>query len=265
MFSLPQSSDNEVVDGLPLVHFPEDASVLNSLISMLYAVPPEIPDSDDQVLTLLATCQKYDMTTVQSSIRTEVGRRGLLSPTGAESFRVFAVACRKVLIPEMEAAALLTLHYPMTFEYLGDTLRSFEPWALRKLARFHQYCRISLLSCLRLLWIKLGINRIGPSSVWIGCPKADGALPDWLADIFLTKFPKLTTFKYPLPFVKPSSFREEYLVALQAHVRENNCSFCMKIHTLKGEEFCTEVEKKLAQAWDIQYVSRDELPGVRAY
>jgi len=70
MFSLPQSSDNEVVDGLPLVHFPEDASVLNSLISMLYAVPPEIPDSDDQVLTLLATCQKYDMTTVQSSIRT---------------------------------------------------------------------------------------------------------------------------------------------------------------------------------------------------
>jgi hypothetical protein len=165
----------------------------------------------------------------------------------------------------MEAAALLTLDYPMTFEFLGDALRSFEPWALRKLARFHRYCRISLTSCLRLLWIKLGINHKGTSHVWVGCPKADGALPDWLSEIFLTKFPKLATFEYPLPFVKPSSFREEYLVALQAHVRENNCSFCMRIHTLKGEDFCTEIEKKLAQAWDIQYVSRDELPGVRAY
>ena len=39
----------------------------------------------------------------------------------------------------------------------------------------------------------------------------------------------------------------------------------MKIHTLNGESYCTEVEKNLAQAWDIKYVSRDELPGVRAH
>ena len=38
MFSLPQSSDDEIIDGLPLVHFPEDESTLNSLISMLYPV-----------------------------------------------------------------------------------------------------------------------------------------------------------------------------------------------------------------------------------
>ncbi|KAI9457471.1 hypothetical protein BJY52DRAFT_1212557 [Lactarius psammicola] len=263
MFSLLQSSDNEVIDGLPLVHFSEDASVLNSLISMLYPVSPEIPDSDDQVLTLLSTCQKYDMATVQSSIRAEVGRRGLLSPAGVESFRVFAVACRKGLVPEMEAAALLTLNYPLTFEYLGDVLTSFEPWALRKLARFHQYCRSSLISRLRLLWM----NRNGPSNVWVGScgPKTDSGLPDWLEKIFCTKFPKLASFEYPLPFVKRSSFRREYLVALQAHVRENDCSSCMKIHTLKGEEFCIKIEKKLAQAWDIQYLSRDELPGVREY
>ena len=205
------------------------------------------------------------MTTVQSSIRTEVGRRGLLSPTGAESFRVFAVACRNGLIPEMEAAALLTLDYPMTFKFLGDILKSFEPWALHKLARFHRYCRVSLISCLQFLWLKLGINSKGTSHVWVGCPKADGALPDWLSKIFLTKFSKLATFEYPLPFVNPSIFRQEYLVALQAHVRENDCSFCMKIHTLYGEAFCTEVEKKLTQAWDIRYISSDELPGVRAY
>jgi hypothetical protein len=261
MFSLPQSLDSEVVDGLPLVHCPEDASVLNSLISLLYPVPPEIPDSDDDVLILLSACQKYDMATVQSSILAEIRRRGLLSPSGVESFRLFAVASSKGLIPEMEATAIITLEHPITFEFLGDALRSFEPWALRKLARFHQYCRVGLVSCLLLLSRK----ELTPSRIWVGCPKADaGALPDWLEKIFSTKFRKLDTFEHPLPFIKPSSFREEYLEALQAHIRENDCTFCTKIHALHGEHFCTEIEKKLTQAWDIRYLSRDELPGVRA-
>jgi hypothetical protein len=252
-FSLPQSSDNEVVDGLPLVHCPEDASVLNSLISLLYSVPPEIPDSNDDVLTFLAVCQKYDMATVQSSIRAQIRRRRLLSASGAESFRLFAVASSKGLVPEMEATAIITLEHPMTFEFLGDTLRFFEPWALRKLARFHQYCRIGLLSCFRLL----SRTELTPSRVWVGCPKADsGALPDWLDNIFWTKIRKLATFEHPLPFVKPSSFREEYLAALRAHVRNNDCTFCMKIHALHGEDFCKEIEKKLAQAWDVRCYGR---------
>lgn len=261
MFSLPQSPDNEVVDGLPLVHFPEGASILNSLISVMYPVPPEIPDSDDQVLNLLSTCQKYDMSSVQSSIRAEINRRGLLSPTGAEAFRVFAVASKMRLIPEMEATARITLNYPLTFEFLGDVLRSFEPWALRKLVRFHQYCRVNLVSR---LWL-LSRKYLRPPHVWVGCPEANsGALPDWLDNLLVQRH-RLTTFADPLPFVNPASFREKYLVALQAHVRESDCSFCMKIHTLNGESFCTEMEKGLAQAWDIHYLSRDELPGISAY
>ncbi|KAI9457462.1 hypothetical protein BJY52DRAFT_1170750, partial [Lactarius psammicola] len=141
LFSLPQSPDHKVINDLPVVHLSEDAEVLNSLVTMLYPVPPELPDSDDKILTLLAACQKYDMTTVQSSIRAEVSRRGLLSPAGAECFRLFAVACRKRLIPEMKAAARLTLGHPMTFEYLGEALRSFEGWALLDLSRFHRCCR----------------------------------------------------------------------------------------------------------------------------
>ena len=264
LFSLPQSSDNDVVDGLPLVHCPEDASVLNSFISMVHSVPPSIPapDSGDDLLNILAACKKYDMTTVQSSIRAEIRHKGLLSPSGAESFRLFAVASSKGLVPEMEATAIITLKYPMTFEFIGDALKSFEPWALHKLVRFRQYCHVSLFSC---LWL-LSRQELRPSRVWVGCPKADGgALPGWLENIFAAKSRRLDTFERPLPYVKPSSFRKEYVEALRAHIRENNCAFCMKIHTLNGESYCTEVEKKLAQAWDIRYVSRDELPGVRAH
>ena len=147
MFSLPQPVNDEVIDGLPVVHLSEDAEVLNSLISMLYPVPPEIPSNDDNILALLAASQKYDMIAVQSSIRAEVSRRGLLSPKGAEAFRVHAIACRSRLIPEMEATARLTLDYPMTFDYLGEALRSFEGWVLRDLANFRQRCRDSLTPC----------------------------------------------------------------------------------------------------------------------
>ena len=269
LFSLPHPPGHQVVDGLPVVHLPEDAEVLNSLVTMLYPVPSSIPDSDDKILTLLAACQKYDMTAVQSSIRAEVSRRGLLSPTGAECFRLFAAAYRKRLIPEMKVAARLTLGYPMTFEYLGEALRSFEGLALFDLARFRRCCRPGITSCIK----AFSNGRSGPSKVWVGCPTTwrsahgtsrsegdDGDLPIWLDEIFAAKiFQRLNAFTSPL--VTPSSFREEYMKALHGHVSEKDCTFCMKTHTLKGEEFCAEIENELAQAWDVQYSFRIELPA----
>jgi hypothetical protein len=271
LFSLPQPSDHEVVDGLPVIHLPEDAEVLNCLLTMLYPVPPEIPDTDDKILTLLATCQKYDMTTVQSSTRAEVSRRGLLSPTGADSFRLFANACRKRLIPEMKAAARLTLGHPMTFEFLGEALRSFEGWALFDLSQFRRCFQDGINSCFK----AFSDDRSGPSKVWVasGCPTTsrgpvdgrevnNGDLPIWIDEIFKAKGIFLFTpnaFKSPL--YTPSGFREGYLKALRGHINAKDCSFCMKTHTLKGEEFCAEVEKKLAQAWDVQYSFRIELPA----
>jgi hypothetical protein len=268
LFSLPQPLDHEAFDGLPVVHLSEDAEVLNCLITLLYPVPSELPASVDKILTLLAACQKYDMLAVQSSIREQVSRRGLLSPTGAECFRLFADACRKRLIPEMKAAARLTFGYPMTFEYLGEALKSFEGWALSDLARFRRHCRPSITLCFK----ALANSRNEPSKVWVGCPTIwrsdrgegeDGSLPIWLNGIFAAKvFQRLNTFASPL--VTPSSFREEYLTALRAHVSDKDCTFCMKTHTLKGEEFCAEIDVKLAQAWDVEYLFSIELPASRS-
>ena len=264
LFSLPLPSDNEIVDDFPVVHLPEDAEVLNSLVTMLYPVPPQLPDSDDNILTLLAACQKYDMTTVQSSIRAEVSRRGLLSPTDAEIFRLFAIACRKRLIPEMKAAARLTLGHPMTFQCLGDALRSFEGWALFELSRFRRCCENSIDSCFEAFLV----DGSGPLSVWIGCPTTrnsvggcqvnNGNLPIWICHMFEAKTYRLDPFLFSLD--TPSDFRKKYLTRLRGHVKSTGCTFCMKTHTLKGEEFCAEVEKKLAQAWDVQYSFRIELP-----
>jgi BTB/POZ domain len=257
MFSLPQPPNDETVDGLPVVHLPEDAEILNSLISMLYPVPPEIPDADS-VLALLAASQKYDMVAIQSSIRAEVSRKGLLSPEGADAFRVYAIACRKRLIPEMETTARLTLDYPMTFEYLGEVLRLFEGWALRDLANFRQRCLDRLNSCIQ----SFLDCRNGPSKIWVGCPghlPISGASqpendpvfpPTWLR-YFLWGLGPLGVLSTQA--LNPSHFRKQYLEALHAHVNEKDCHFCMKVHTLQGEAFLAEFEKEMVQARNVQY------------
>ena len=58
ILSLPQPSDNEIVDGLPVVRLPESSELLNTLISILYPFETVIPDSYEKVLYLFATCQQ---------------------------------------------------------------------------------------------------------------------------------------------------------------------------------------------------------------
>jgi hypothetical protein len=58
LLSLPQPSDGESVDGLPVVQLSEDSELLNSLISMFYPVHTVMPNSYEKVLYLLATCQR---------------------------------------------------------------------------------------------------------------------------------------------------------------------------------------------------------------
>ena len=57
LLSLPQPSDSESVDGLPVVQLSENSELLNCLVSILYPVRTVIPNSYDKVLYLLATCQ----------------------------------------------------------------------------------------------------------------------------------------------------------------------------------------------------------------
>ena len=129
--SLPRPPNSELVDGLPVVQLSEDAGLLNSLISLLYPIPPIIPSSYDDVLALLAACEKYNMVSIQSNIRAAVTLGTFpAAPVGTEAFRAYAIASSMGLVPEMENATDLTMEYPMTFESLGEGLRSFKGRAL---------------------------------------------------------------------------------------------------------------------------------------
>ena len=138
LLSLPQPRDEEVVDGLQVVQLSEDADLLHSLISFFYPVSHVMPQagSYERVFALLAACQKYDMVPVQSYIRAETKRGTFPSPAEAEAFSAYAIASSMHLVPEMENAARLTLGQPMTFQSLGEGLRSFKGRALCDLVRY---------------------------------------------------------------------------------------------------------------------------------
>jgi hypothetical protein len=258
MFSLPQPPNNAAPEELPVVHLSENSEVLNGLISILYPVPPEIPASSDNILALLAAASKYDMDLAQSSIRAEVSRRGSLSSTRAEIFRVYAVAYRKGLIPEMATAARLTLGYPLTFESLGDALRVFEGCALRDLADFRWRSTCNLQSN----WRSFSDCHEGASKIWVGCPTTEGEnhvrrLPTWLQNCLRLRLKMPTWFAHNLhgSFTEstPTSMQlcDNYLKALQSHVKEKDCNFCMKVHILEGETFCAKMKDILEEAWNI--------------
>ena len=96
---------------------------MNGLITLLYPISPVIPSSYEKVFALLATCQQYDMKSVQYHVRVKIKRGVILSPLTAEGFGTYAIASSMGLIPEMKNAARLTLRCGMSFESIGEGLR----------------------------------------------------------------------------------------------------------------------------------------------
>ncbi|KAH9026896.1 hypothetical protein EDB84DRAFT_1563632 [Lactarius hengduanensis] len=210
VLSLPQPPNNEMVDGLPVVDISEDAELVQSLITILYHIPSDLPASYDRILALLAAAQKYDMVAVQSSIRAELARRPSLAWNWGYCAGLSCVCHRKQrsrLTSEMDTAARQTLDQPMTFEYLRDELRLFEGRALSDLALFRKSCRDNLISCFESF---LDIDS-GPSKIWLGCPQSFGlpsavpqnaspTLPTWVHDIIAPQIEELKQ-----AFTRPSS------------------------------------------------------------
>ncbi|KAF8258574.1 hypothetical protein EI94DRAFT_1815076 [Lactarius quietus] len=74
------------------------------------------------------------MESVQSTIRAAIKLGTFPAPVEAEGFGAFAIASNMGLVPEMEDAARLTLGKQVTFESLGEGLRSFNGRALVRIS-----------------------------------------------------------------------------------------------------------------------------------
>ena len=104
----------------------------------------------------------------------------------------------------------------------------------------------------------------------VGCPTAEGGnntrrLPTWLQDCLQSKL--LIADSIPIlgdrfTQIIPTSEQlyDKFLNAFRSHVEERDCHFCMKVHTLQGEAFCTEMKDISAQAWNVPTPMLGERP-----
>jgi hypothetical protein len=247
MFSLPQPP-GDTPEQLPVVCVSEIAEILNGLISIMYDVPLEMPQSSDIILALLVATDKYDMDSVQSSIK-----KLLPQADSSRVFHLYAVACGKRLIPEMEAGARLTLDYPMTLESIGEAMRSFDGGQLRDLSDFRRRCFKNLSSSLE----SFSDHQNGPSKIWVGCPEHPSGLPWWISlggDYYY----------FYKPFPTSAQVREEFLNSFQRHIDEKDCDFCSGVYTLKGEAYCAEMGDVVEQARNVPLLTLGDCRKVAA-
>jgi hypothetical protein len=173
--------------------------------------------------------------------------------TGAAAFCAYAITSCGDLLSERMTWAQLTLDFPMTFEYICDELPFFDSWALWGLIGFCKRCRDNLVACFRQLFLNLGQL---PFNIWMTCSDSTstsphyiytGFSPSWLTNLFQQRITELgQAFTNPLP--NPSNICDDYMSALHGHIASFGCISCIKIHTLKGETFCKELENRLALA-----------------
>ena len=250
LFSLPQPRDDEAADGLPIVHVPENAELLHSLLTVLYPIPSVIPNSYEKTLTLLAALQKYDMVIAISTVRPEIARQ---LPTTEAAFHVYAIASGKQLVPEMETAARLTLDHPMTFEVLANILPLFEGSALTDLVRFRKRCRSKILS----FFERFVGGKCSQSKVWCSCPKTkrphsslqnnSGIVAGWLSALIFGHIKALReTYTRPLP--NYLSLRNEFVAALRAHISETHCTSCSILYAADGESLRDSLLRRALRA-----------------
>jgi hypothetical protein len=250
LFLHPQSIGSEAVSGLPVVHVSKDAEVLHSLITLLYLIPSVIPDSYEKRLALLAAPQKYNMDTILSTVR-----RKIILPVTKLAFCAYAIASSKQLIPEMEAAAHLTLDHPMTFETIMDALPLFEGSVLLDLVHFRKCCHDNLLS----FFVGFIDGDDSLSKAWNSCYKTKcphsilqsnkGTLAGWFRDLVLQHIKNLQeTYTCPLP--KPLSLCEEFTKALCTHISGTLCTSCSNLYATEGEALRDEWLNRVSKVRD---------------
>ncbi|EGN96989.1 hypothetical protein SERLA73DRAFT_140858 [Serpula lacrymans var. lacrymans S7.3] len=117
MFELPQpspeSSGDEVKDGLAVISVTEDSSTLNTFLRFCYpstlAEDPNLEELTD-VVKVLDAARKYSLELIEKKVGHALGSPAVLEK---EPFRAFAIACHSKLENETRIAAKSTLHYSL--------------------------------------------------------------------------------------------------------------------------------------------------------
>jgi hypothetical protein len=208
---------------LPVVQLPKSGTIISSLLTFLFPVPPVLPPTIEHTLELLSVAQKYEMTTALTQICQEFACRHEPKFICTETaLHVYSLAWKYGLLEEALLAAAETLKRPMTLHDFRDKLEFVPGAALAELWKYRQ----QVLDNLR---VSLGMEEFYNSEVYqisfvLNCVEVSGSnIPLWLNHYLdsVVKDPAcldITTFH----------------LALSSHISppgtsSDNCEYCKSI------------------------------------
>lgn len=162
---------------LPVVQLPESGEVLHKLLTFIFPVTPLVPSTPEEVMELLSVAQKYQMVSVLIHTRAIIVRHYPPPTRLKPALRVYSLAHKYGLRPEMLLSARIIGNYPMTPEDYDNKFDIVPRVPLYELWKYHKKSRAILASDLK-TFRAFGARGL---MMGLGCRESSSHhLPSWL-------------------------------------------------------------------------------------
>jgi hypothetical protein len=162
---------------LPVVQLAENGEILDKLLTFIFPVTPLVPSTPEEILELLSVAQKYQMSSVLVHIRAIIARHHPLPTRLKPALRVYSLAHKYGLRPEVLLSARIIGNYPMTPEDYDNKFGIVPRVPLLELWKYHEKSRAFLASDLT------EFRAFGAPGIMmgLGCRESSSHhLPSWL-------------------------------------------------------------------------------------
>ena len=154
---------------LPEVQLCESGTILSSLLTFIFPVPPVLPSTLEETMELLSVSQKYEMDSVLIHVRSFLSQQDSPFIRPDNAFLAYSLAQRYGIRKEATQAARLTLKFTLTIESLEPGV---VPGAyLHELWQYHKGFQALLssdLSAFRIASLNAALHSLNCSqSAWV--------------------------------------------------------------------------------------------------
>jgi hypothetical protein len=164
-------------ESLPVVRLPESGEVLHKLLTFIFPVTPLVPSTPEETMELLSVAQKYQMGSILVHMRAIIALSDPLPTCLKPTLRLYCLAHKYGLRPEVLRYARVIGNYPMTPEDYDNKFDIVPSALLFELWKYHERSRVTLAS-------DLGVFRaFGARGIMmgLGCRQSSSHdLPSWL-------------------------------------------------------------------------------------
>ena len=165
---------------VPVVQLPVDSTILFSLLTYIFPIPPVLPSTIEQVMELLSVAQMYKMDVVLTHIRNHIAQQEPPFIREETAFLVYSLSQKHALRTEALQAARCTLSFSsLTIQDLAEEhlLDMMHGSFLHELWKYHQRVRSNLTIDLKEFKNSSALTVLEDS----GCKSlTNSGLPDWL-------------------------------------------------------------------------------------